>query len=221
LKVLQNQKTDPEEFRLEGKILAGLSHPNIVVVHDAPIVDGRSMIEMELVPGVTLSQWMRALPPPGFLERILIIEQVAAALGYAHAAGVQHRDLKPGNIMIMPSNCAKVLDFGLARRRSPGGIQDPSVGLGGTLTYMSPEQFEKSSSGFASDVFAFGIIAYELASCSHPFRRETDFLTMEAIMRTDPPPLRWQVAGVPESLEAAIELGGVPAARPHSSRIMR
>ncbi len=206
IKGLLDPQADAAELIREGRVLAGLSHRNIVSVLDAFIWKGRLMIVMEKVAGGTLEKWMRGDPAPGLLERVLILEQMADALGHAHQAKVQHRDLKPGNVMVTPGGVAKVLDFGIAKRRDvAGGAVDPSSALRGTLSYMAPEQLTRGISGFASDVFAFGVVAYELLSGRHPFPGNTEFLVQNAIVNLAAPPLASAVSELPSGAIRVIE----------------
>ncbi|MFN0103949.1 MAG: bifunctional serine/threonine-protein kinase/formylglycine-generating enzyme family protein [Bryobacteraceae bacterium] len=206
IKGLLDPGADPAELIREGRVLAGLSHPNIVFVLDAFVWDGRLMIVMEKVAGTWLGEWVLGDPAPELLERVLILEQMADALGHAHRAKVQHRDLKPKNVMVTPDGVAKVLDFGIAKRRDvAGGAVDPSSALRGTLSYMAPEQLTQGKSGFASDVFAFGVVAYELLSGRHPFTGDTEFLVQNAIVNLAPAALGMVVSGLPAPAIRVIE----------------
>ncbi len=206
IKGLLDPKADTAELIREGRVLAGLSHPNIVSVLDAFICEGRLMIVMEKVAGGTLGKWMLDDPAPGLLERVLILEQMADALGHAHKAKVQHRDLTPRNVMVTPGGVAKVLDFGLAKRRDvAGGAGDPTSALRGTRSYMAPEQLTLGISGFASDVFAFGVVAYELLSGRHPFPGNTELLVQNAIVNLPAPPLASAVSELPSEAIRVIE----------------
>ncbi len=206
IKALLDPGADMAELVREGRILAGLNHPNIVSVLDAFLWEGRLMIVMEKVAGETLWKWMRNDPAPGLLERVLILEQIADALGHAHRAKVQHRDLKPGNVMVTPEGVAKVLDFGIAKRRDVnGGTVDKSSALRGTLSYMAPEQLTLGISGFASDVFAFGVVAYELLSGRHPFPGTTEYLIQNGIVNSAPAALASVVSGLPAPVIQVIE----------------
>lgn len=216
IKALLNPDADPSKFMREGEVLARLQHPNIVLVLNALEWQGQQMIVMELVPGVQLHQWFLADPPPALLDRILILEQIAMAMAHAHGHGVQHRDLKPANVMVLPDGKAKVLDFGIARRRpSTGGTIDSSSALSGTLSYMAPEQLEHGQSGFPSDVFSFGVVAYELLCGQHPFPGDTQFLVQLAIVKLQPPPLSQRLPELPTGIQTVINrcLEKAPASR--------
>ena len=206
IKALLDPGAGMAELVREGRILAGLNHPNIVSVLDAFIWEGRLMIVMEKVAGETLWKWMRNDAAPGLLERVLILEQIADALSHAHLAKVQHRDLKPANVMVTPDGVAKILDFGVAKRLVGTGVVvgPPSV-FGGTLSYMAPEQLIRAISGFASDVFAFGVVAYELLSGRHPFPGTTEYLIQNAIVNLAPAALGSVVSGLPGPAILVIE----------------
>jgi len=205
IKALLNPEMDAAKFMREGEVLARLHHPNIVIVLNALEWQGQQMIVMELLPGMPLQQWVRTTPPPSLLDRILILEQVAAALAHAHSQGVQHRDLKPPNVMVLPDGQAKVLDFGIARQRAAAAPSaDSSNLLSGTVSYMAPEQLERGHSGLPSDVFSFGVVAYELLSGVHPFQGETEFQVQVAIVKLHPPPLTQLVSELPLGIQAII-----------------
>jgi TonB family protein len=205
IKALLNPEVDAAKFMREGEVLARLQHPNIVIVLNALEWQGQQMIVMELLPGVPLHNWFHAVPPPSLLDRILILEQMATALAYAHSQGVQHRDLKPANVMVLPGGKAKVLDFGIARHRAAAGpTADSSNLLSGTVSYMAPEQLERGQSGLPSDVFSFGVVAYELLSGVHPFQGETEFLVQVAIVKFHPPPLTQRIPDLPLGIQAII-----------------
>jgi len=200
IKALLDPGAQFAEFRREAEILAEFSHVNIVQVHSIFEWHGSPMIVMEFVVGVPLSQWIRQHPAPDFLQRILLMEQLAEGMGHAHQKGVQHRDLKPQNIMVSPEGQVKVLDFGIARRRRADGQDSVTSALMGTISYMAPEQLNIGKTGFSSDVFAFGVIAYELLSDRHPFPGETDFLVQLAIVQSRPASLANIVPGLPVAL---------------------
>ena len=131
--------------------------------------------------------------------------QIAGGLAKAHAAGVIHRDLKPGNIMVTPDGLVKLLDFGLARRVELGGEHDKTLtiegGILGTPSYMSPEQAGGKRADARSDIFSFGVVLYEMLTGQQAFRRDTPALTLAAVLHLEPPPLP---AGVPRELERVV-----------------
>ena len=169
--------TDPERrarFETEARTVAGLSHPNILALHDIGIEGDVAYVVMELIEGETLRERLGggALPAS---RAIPIAVQVARGLGAAHDKGVVHRDLKPENIMITADGFAKILDFGLARRTLPleassqslaptvAASTEPGTVLG-TTGYMAPEQVRGLVADARSDLFAFGAVLHEVLS---------------------------------------------------------
>ena len=202
IKVLPEQfardETRLKRFVLEAKALAALSHPNIVSVFSIDEVDGRHLLVMELVEGRTLRELIleHGMSSSAFFDIAL---SLADAIGAAHASGMTHRDLKPENIMITQSGRVKVLDFGLAKFSSPDDhaaaetvihrdLTSAGVALG-TAPYMSPEQADGDPADSRSDVFALGVIFYEMLTGRQPFRGRTLAQLLSAILRDDPPPL--------------------------------
>jgi eukaryotic-like serine/threonine-protein kinase len=182
-----------ERFDREVRAVAALNHPNICTVHDV----GPNYVVMELVDGETLREWCRRVRP---VERSLkIARQVLEALGAAHRTGVVHRDLKPENVMVRLDGYVKVLDFGLAKwlptapRLQSGGTATANVSqpgqILGTVAYMSPEQIQGHDVDQRSDLFAFGILLYEMLTGGHPWPRPSSVETLHAILHDDPPPL--------------------------------
>jgi len=148
-------------FQREARAIAALNHPNICIVHDV----GPNFLVMELVEGETLKQRIACGKLP--MEEVLRFgRQIADALAAAHARGIVHRDLKPANVMIT-ANGVKVLDFGLAKTRDGESITDSRVILG-TPAYMSPEQAQGHPAGPAADLFALGLVLYEMANGKLP-----------------------------------------------------
>jgi serine/threonine protein kinase len=157
-------------FRREATITAGLDHPHIVPIFDVGQADGVPYIAMRFIPGPSLAQVLRQ---DGFLslERTrLILEQVASALDYAHARGVVHRDVKPGNILVESGDQISLVDFGIARAEDVTQVTRAGAVLG-TLTYMAPEQIQGQRVDYRTDLYALGIIAYELLAGARPSPR--------------------------------------------------
>ena len=178
----------------EARAVTALNHPNIVVVHDVLSVDGRDVLVMEYVAGKPLTE---RTPPGGMKlrEALKIAIAVADAVAAAHAAGVIHRDLKPGNVLVSLSGAVKVLDFGLARRRVHAGPTDVTIpgdpqsveGLvSGTPAYMSPEHAEGGIVDHRSDIFSFGASLYELLTGQRPFERRSMPETLTAVIKEEP-----------------------------------
>ncbi len=167
-------------FTREAHTIAALSHPNICQLFDVGHADGTDYLVMEFLPGETLAaRLLRGRLPAA--EAIPLALQIVDGLAAAHRAGIIHRDLKPANIMVTPTG-ARLLDFGLARSRLPrlpvGGLQAesgtfPEVGpLVGTLPYMAPEQLEGADADEQTDVFAFGVVLFEMLTGRRAFDGE-------------------------------------------------
>jgi len=171
-----------ERLQREARTIAVLNHPNIVTVHSVEEAGGVHFLTMELVGGRTLREMIPAGGLP--LDQLFAIAlPIARALSAAHARGVVHRDLKPVNVMVTPDGGVKVLDFGLARTLAPASADTTSDWasraptaedvLAGTLHYMSPEQLRGQPADPRADVFAFGILLYQMATGRRPFEGET------------------------------------------------
>src|SRR5215467_14334665 len=181
-------------FEQEARAVAALNHPNIVAVYDV----GDGYMVSELVDGET----MRGARF-GLRKTLDIAAQIASGLAAAHAAGIVHRDLKPDNVLLTKDGRAKILDFGLARRRdSQAAAADETMGVRtepgvvmGTAGYMSPEQVRGLEADNRSDIFSFGVMLHEMLSGQRAFQRETAAQTMTAILQDDPPDLPRSVPG--------------------------
>jgi Tol biopolymer transport system component/tRNA A-37 threonylcarbamoyl transferase component Bud32 len=225
IKVLpQHLWTSPESrarFEREAKTISSLNHPNICTLFDVGSLGDTDYLVMELVEGETLASRLGrgALPLPDTLRFGM---QIADALDRAHRAGVVHRDLKPGNVMLTRSG-AKLMDFGLASRR---GVADLAKGSGhdaapsqspteampltaegtmvGTLMYMSPEQLESKEADARSDIFAFGAVLYEMATGRRAFPGKTQVSIASAILERDPEPIRKSQPNSPAALDLIV-----------------
>ncbi len=183
LKILSSTASsalDRRRFLREAKAASTLNHPNIVAIHEFDSEDGQDFIAMEYIEGKTLDQAVSQQQP--LPVRLAYARQIAAALAKAHEAGIVHRDLKPGNIMVTRQGDVKVLDFGLAKRERGASVTGESdetqttdfLSKAGTLigtpAYMSPEQVTGEHVDQRSDIFAFGVVLYEMVSGERPFR---------------------------------------------------
>ena len=176
-------------FEREARSISSLNHPNICTLYDV----GPNYLVTELVEGETLRDWLKRAYA---VERgVEIARQVLEALRAAHRAGIVHRDLKPDNVMVRFDGYVKVLDFGLAKRMSASGaLQTESTGtidfpgkILGTVAYMSPEQILGQEIDQRSDLFAFGIMLYEMVTGQHPWPHKSPVDTLHAILHDAPP----------------------------------
>jgi serine/threonine protein kinase/Flp pilus assembly protein TadD len=195
--------TDPHaRARLvkEAQAASRLNHPGIATVYEVGETESVPFIAMEFVPGQSLREVLQRGPMPG-AQLMEVARQMADALAEAHKAGVLHRDIKPGNVLLDAKGRVKILDFGLAvlmgPQRSAGESSDAFMtrtamitSTGGTAPYMSPEQLRGEPTDARSDIFSYGAMLYECMTGRLPFRGETSIDVMQAIMRQPPVPLR-------------------------------
>lgn len=181
-------------FLLEARALSSLQHPHIATIYRIGEHEGHPFIAMECVPGEPLHRHLagRTLSLPGLVG---LMVQIAGAVGYAHRLGILHRDLKPANILVTEGGQVKLVDFGLAKLA--GGDLQVQLGVGdnltetgtilGTVSYLSPEQARGEAVDARSDLFALGVIFYEMLAGRRPFDRETPLASLTALLH-DPPP---------------------------------
>jgi eukaryotic-like serine/threonine-protein kinase len=205
IKVLQAQfARDPSfliRFKREAQAAASLSHPNIVGVYDTGSEDGTHFIVMEYVDGRTLKDVIRA-EGPLYPERAAeICADVCSALVAAHARGLIHRDIKPGNVMLTPDGKVKVMDFGIARATTSETITQTAAVVG-TAQYISPEQAQGQAVDYRSDLYSLGCCLYEMLTGTVPFTGATPVAIAYRHVREDPTPPRMLNADVPAPLEA-------------------
>jgi serine/threonine-protein kinase len=191
----------------EARAAAALNHPNICTIHEVGEDNDQVYIAMELVEGAPLSAHLESRRLT-YDEVLHIGRQVADALGHAHERGIVHRDLKALNVMVMPNGRCKVLDFGLATRfdqvneETARTMLTATGDLLGTPAYMAPERFQFHPADARSDVWALGVVLYEMVSGSRPFVGQTAFEITSAILNKPPAPLP---SKVPMALRAVIE----------------
>jgi serine/threonine-protein kinase len=201
-------------FERERDILAGLVHPSIARLYDAGIgADGQPYLALELVDGVPITAFCRERRLPA-RERIALIVQVAEAVQAAHAMLVVHRDLKPANVLVRGDGRAMLLDFGIAKLLDPGtpAAAADLTGLGPrpmTPAYAAPEQIEGAPVGIATDVWALGVLAYEVLAEARPFDAPTSAGLERAILAGEPPPLARAGAASALAAPRAAELAAV------------
>src|SRR5579884_3161141 len=197
-------------FQLEAEAAAALNHPNILSIFHIGEEDGAPYIVTELLEGETLRSRLRR-GSLGVREALDVGEQTARGLAAAHSAGIVHRDLKPENLFIVSDGRVKILDFGLAKFAPDGGQEnltatvntDPAA-LIGTLAYMSPEQLRGQTVDHRADLFAFGVVLYEMLCGKHPFRRPSSAETMSAILSEEPVEISQLTPALPPALDRVV-----------------
>jgi serine/threonine-protein kinase len=199
---LANQGDLGARFIREIKLLASLDHPNIAALRTAFSADNQLIMIMEYVEGDTLAHRLErgAFPPA---EALNYIDQVLAALSYAHAKGIIHRDIKPANMMLPPSGVLKLMDFGIARSGNDLGLTVTGTTLG-SLDYMSPEQVQAQPTDARSDLYSVGVSLYEMVTGKRMFNATSSFSIMEAQIKETPrPPIEVQPS-LPKALSDMI-----------------
>ncbi len=183
-----------------------LQHPNIVIVYDLGDEDGVPFIVMEYVEGEPLDKLIASGRQLNLIEKLSIIEQVCAALGYAHQRGVVHRDIKPANVIVQPDGQAKIVDFGIARVQSSGqesGLTRTGNVIG-TIHYIAPERLKGQPFDGRSDIFSTGVMLYLLLTGELPFTGE-DMTVLQKLVNEPHPPLRTYLANYPHGLDAIVD----------------
>ena len=218
IKILPRDKVaDPERkkrFLQEARAVSALNHPNIVTLHDIASDSGLDYLVMEFVPGKSLD---KLIPSKGLplAETLNYTQQIACGLAAAHAVGIVHRDMKPGNVIVTPESQVKILDFGLAKlvervdgteveAQMPEPALTKSGTVIGTVAYMSPEQASARPIDHRTDIFSLGIILYEMLAGTRPFRGKSQVETMHAIIHDPAPAPPGQPAEVQEILDKAL-----------------
>ena len=219
IKVLpQHLADDPDSrqrFEREAKVLAALSHPNILSIFDVGSENGVSFVVMELLPGETLRSRI-VQRRPSWPQAVQMGIEIAEGLSAAHSRGIVHRDLKPANIFLTQDEHIKILDFGLARWHHDIDTAEtdfqtnaaPATATGmvmGTAPYMSPEQLKGLHVDARSDIFSFGCVLQEMITGQSPFSRSTRAEVISAILKEDPPSLVGFDAAIPAELDQTLK----------------
>lgn len=225
LKLPHPHRVDDEEFRarfrLEARLGALLDHPNLVRILDPGPEDGAPYLAMEYVPGERLDEHLKAQGALPLAEAVGLAYQVAEAMAHAHAHGVVHRDLKPGNILLTPGG-AKVMDLGIARVMDADTVTTTYAFLG-TPLYAAPEAQLKTHVGPAADRYSLGVILFHMLAGEPPFQGETPFEILDRHRSALPPDLRVLRPDVPGPLRSLVArlLEKDPDLRPDDSEITR
>jgi pimeloyl-ACP methyl ester carboxylesterase len=191
-------------LRAEAKSLAALNHPNIVTIYDIDEEEGMPFLVLEWLSGGTLSDPARAKPL--ILERFFKVSlPIADALGAAHKRGIVHRDIKPGNVLVSEDGQIKLADFGLAKFRQVDPDLTRTAAAIGTVAYMSPEQADCAEVEPTSDVFSFGVMAYELLTGHLPFEGSHPAAVLHAIIHNPHVPLQSRRTDLATGLVTLIE----------------
>jgi eukaryotic-like serine/threonine-protein kinase len=212
LKVMHPVLADDEQFVArfirEARSAARLSHANIVAVYDQGADGGNVYLAMEYVQGRTLRDLLRRR---GYLDprtALIVFESVVAALAAAHRAGLVHRDIKPENVLLADDGRVKVADFGLARAISSASSVTAGAGTGGvligTVAYLAPEQVERGIAGPRSDVYAAGILLFEMLTGEPPHAGDTPLAVAYQHVHNDVPPPSTRVEGIPRAIDELV-----------------
>src|SRR5215468_4907441 len=224
VKVLSRQLAPDEtakvRFLREARAASALDHPNIGAIYHIEEQDGELFIVMALYQGETLKQRLQKGPLP-VSEALELLRQVALGLDAAHRARIVHRDIKPANLLRTDEGVVKILDFGLAKLTSDSqaatAVTQPGETMG-TVLYMSPEQLRGQAVDVRSDLWSFGVVAYELLAGVTPFQADSSAATAMRILNEEPPPLAGG-SGVPDWLAELVTqlLRKAPGERPQSA----
>lgn len=216
-----------QRFEREGSILRRLTHPNIVALRDRGLDEGleRPWLAMEYVPGRDLAAVLRGrtgnrLPVS---EALFVIEGCARALEAAHAEGIIHRDVKPGNVLLTRDGTVKLTDFGIALSKDASSRLTARGEVVGTPTYVAPEVLSRSEWGPPADMYALGVLIYRMLSGSPPFPYKDLGALIAAHLREPPPPLGERVSGLAPGVAALFEqlLQKEPVRRPSAGAFLQ
>jgi serine/threonine protein kinase len=199
-------------FEREARVVAGLSHPNVLALHDVGSQDGVDYAVFELLDGQSLRKRLEEGPLP-VLKAIDYAIQICDGLAAVHAQGITHRDLKPDNVFVTKGGQVKILDFGLAAPSpalalpgsgsAAGTVTEPGMLLG-TCGYMAPEQARGRQADPRSDIFSVGAVLYEMLSGRRAFAGETPADTLAALLTEDPPHISSISRPIPRALERIV-----------------
>jgi tetratricopeptide (TPR) repeat protein len=205
-----------DRFKRELKLARQVTHPNVVRIHDLGEVENTLYLTMEYVQGADLATLLQKEPKLPLPRVLALARQIASGLAAAHRAGIVHRDLKPANVMVDAQEHALLMDFGIARSTSAVSMHTMPGSLIGTLDYMAPEQARGEPADERTDVYAFGLILYEMLAGGRPrYSTEGGLSSLIARLEKGPPALRGVLPDVPAGLERIVNkcLSPSPQAR--------
>jgi serine/threonine protein kinase len=213
IKVIRPESWSPAleaAFLREARMISAVNHPGIVTIYDILAHQNVECIVMEFAPGQPLNRLIPrgGLPPERALDLAM---RIGDALGAAHAAGVVHRDLKPGNILVLDNGSVKLVDFGLAKLAEPEGISDTTQTMSvfgtkvmGTIAYMAPEQARGENVDGRADIFSFGVVLSHMLTGRLPYRAPNPVALLRAMQDNEPEPVRAARPDLPAALEAVV-----------------
>ena len=209
VKVMHEGLTDDDEFvrrfQREARSAARLAHQNVVAVFDTGDDDGTLFLVMEYVPGLTLRDLIRKEAPMSPAKALAVIEPVLSALAAAHTAGILHRDVKPENVLLADDGRVKVADFGLARAINSDTQHTATGGvLIGTVSYLSPELVVNGHADARADVYAAGVLIYEMLTGHKPHQAESPIQVAYKHVHEDIPPPSASTPGIPPYVDALV-----------------
>ena len=209
VKVMHEGLTDDDEFvrrfQREARSAARLAHQNVVAVFDTGDDDGTLFLVMEYVPGLTLRDLIRKEAPMSPAKALAVIEPVLGALAAAHTAGILHRDVKPENVLLADDGRVKVADFGLARAINSDTQHTATGGvLIGTVSYLSPELVVNGHADARADVYAAGVLIYEMLTGHKPHQAESPIQVAYKHVHEDIPPPSASTPGIPPYVDALV-----------------
>jgi serine/threonine protein kinase len=209
-------------FRREARAAASLTHRGVATVYDTGVEDGARFIVMECVPGNSLATILHDEAPLAPTRAVRIGAEVADVLSAAHAVGIVHRDIKPGNVMVSPDGTVTVLDFGIARS-SDATTLTQTVSVLGTAAYMAPEQASGQAADARSDIYSLGCVLYAMLSGAPPFSGDLAAAVLHQHVNSEPSSLRDVMPAVPPSLAGLVDrmLAKSPRDRPQSAGEVR
>ncbi len=203
--MLAEDEVAVERFKREAQTAAGLQHPNIVSIYDVAQMGDYYYIAMRYAPGKTLRDIITEEAPMGVGRVVQLLRSVAAALDYAHTRGVVHRDIKPGNIIVNPKNGDVMLtDFGIARANNQSHLTAVGMVMG-TADYLSPEQVRGTEATASSDIYALGVVLYEMLTAYTPYHNKGVADVLRAQLNEPVPPLSRFVKSVPPGAQLVVD----------------